>query len=179
MDSARDRLTNGVVDAESLWELSEVQRDRYECHGCGAPVIPKSYEKGVNKKRPYFSVLPSQDHIDPCAVDGEKDFVARAQRTSIGLPDGFPLPFPNKLVITDERPVVDAQAEAPAGESRSAGRSHPRDKNDAYHGHTVKTLRPICRTYMKYPHDRARLPLSVPGCEGNTFDSVFWRLGKV
>ncbi len=179
MDSARERVSGDTVDAESLWDLAVVEKDGYECHGCGVQVWPASYEKGVNKKRPYFS-LRTNKHITPCAIDGEEKYIARAQKTSIGSPEGFPLPFPNKLVLTDERPVVAQQLpQAHPSELGTKSKSPQGAKNDRYHGHTVKTLRPICRTFMRFPNDHAQLPLSIPGCEGNSFDSVFWRLGKI
>jgi hypothetical protein len=40
-------------------------------------------------------------------------------------------------------------------------------------------LRPIAKTYIKYPHDREHLPLQIPDSAGNTFATVFWRLGKL
>lgn len=181
MDSARDKVTDEIIDGESLWELHEVERDRYECHGCGVPLIPKSYEKGVNKKRPYFAMYPNKKHIDPCGVGGEEIYVPRAQTMSIGSPESFPVPFPSKLILTDERSVVAPHQDAPEPESNSRTKSAslPGMQNTSYHGHTVKTLRPICRTYMKFPHDHAHLPLAIPGCEGDRFASVFWRLGKI
>lgn len=47
----------------------------------------------------------------------------------------------------------------------------------AYHGHTVKTIRPICRVFMDFPHDRDQLPLGIPDVPGTTYATVFRKLG--
>ena len=181
MDSARDTTTNEIIEAEQLWELEVVDKERYACIGCGTQIWPASYKRDINKKRPYFTLGSTGAHIEPCDIDGEEDIVKRAKVERLGTPEGFPLPYPNKLVLMDERPVAnpsggelgvdDAQRQKSRGDSSRGQRAN--------HGHTVKTLRPIAKAFIKYPHDRETLPLQVPDCEGSTFASVFWRLGKL
>jgi hypothetical protein len=181
MDSARDTVTNEIVEAEQLWELEAVDKERYACIGCRTQVWPASYKRDINKKRPYFTLGATGAHIEPCDIDGEEELVKRAKVQRLGTPEGFPLPYPNKLVLSDERPVVSPSGGelAPDGVRRNQSRGDNSRSQRANHGHTVKTIRPIAKAFIKYPHDRETLPLQVPDCEGSSFASVFWRLGKL
>lgn len=180
MDSARDTFSQEIIEAEQLWEIEVVDKDRYVCIGCGTQVWPASYKKDINKKRPYFTLGPNGAHIPPCDIDGEEEIVKRAKSQQLGTPEGFPLPYPNKLVLTDERPVEkiqDGSGNAILGSSRTSTANNR--TNRLNHGHTVKTIRPIAKAYIRYPNDRESLPLQVPECGGNTFATVFWRLGRI
>ncbi|TAF99108.1 MAG: hypothetical protein EAZ43_16430 [Betaproteobacteria bacterium] len=181
MDSAVDITTNEFIEAEHLWELPFVDKDRYRCIGCGTQIWPASYKRNINKRRPYFTLGASGAHISPCDIDGEEEIVKRAKLERIGTVDGFPLPFPNKLVLTDERPVVgqagDEQPQDGAQRRRSRGDSSLGQR--ANHGHTVKTIRPIVKRFIQFPHDREGLPLEIKNCDGNTYAAVFWRLNRL
>lgn len=181
VDSARDITTKEIIEAEQLWDIETVDKERYRCVGCGTPVWPASYKRDINKKRPYFTLGASGAHIESCDVDGEEEVVKRAKSERVGTPEGFPLPYPNKLVLTDERPVVggDGGSQTPSEGGRRRSRGDGSRTPRAHHGHTVKTIRPIAKAFIKYPCDRESLPLQVPDCEGNTFATVFWRLGKI
>jgi hypothetical protein len=181
MDSARDITSQEIIDAEQLWEFEVIDKERYVCLGCGTQVWPASYKKDINKKRPYFTLGPSGAHIDPCDIDGEEDIVKRAKSEGLSTPEGFPLPYPNRLVLTDDRPVVNplgVDGDGTVSGNRSRGDTENRTPR-ANHGHTVKTIRPIAKAFIKFPIDREFLSLQIPGCEGDTFASVFWRLGKI
>ena len=117
-------------------------------------------------------------HIQPCGVDGVEKLVKKAKSEKVGTPEGFPVPFPNRLRFDEERPVT-AGGDAP-GAGEGAGRTRTRangERGAAYHGHTVKTIRPVCRVFMDFPNDRAQLPLEIPGCPGTTYAGVFRGLG--
>ena len=156
MDSARDITTNEIIEAEQLWEIEFVDKERYRCIGCGTQLWPASYKRDINKKRPYFTLGVSSTHIEPCDIDGEEEVIKRAKSERLGTPDGFPLPYPNKLVLSDERPVViqvGGQQTQSGGERRQT-RGDGNSGQRANHGHTVKTIRPIAKAFMKYLHDR-------------------------
>jgi hypothetical protein len=181
MDSARDIVSREVIDAEQLWLIDLVDKERYVCPGCNVQIWPASYLRGVNKKRPYFTLGKSGQHVVPCNVDGSEKLILTAKTKGINRPQGFPLPFPNKLILTDSRPV---QVNSDPLSIENIGfapcsRDHERSRDLLHHGHTVKTLRPICRAFMNYPYDRASLPLHVPNCRGSNFSSIFRRLGKL
>ena len=177
VDSARDKRTGDIIDAEQLWDLEVVDKEAYECPGCGIQVFPASYRKNINKKRPYFTPMDNK-HIQPCGVDGVEKLVKKAKSEKVGTPEGFPVPFPNRLRFDEERPVT-AGGDVP-GAGEGAGRTRTRangERGAAYHGHTVKTIRPVCRVFMDFPNDRAQLPLEIPGCPGTTYAGVFRGLG--
>jgi hypothetical protein len=180
MDAARDKRTLDPVEAEELWNMPVVDGDGYICEGCTVQVFPASYEKGKNRKRPYFTLGPVNEHVGDCYVKGEKMVIGRAKGERVGAPEGFPLPFPSKLTLAAECVVAPRgieQPEEPAG-FRTASRARPGDKPRGYHGHTVRTIRPACRAFIRFPHDRESLPFQIPGVPGDTYAKVFWYLGS-
>jgi hypothetical protein len=180
MDVARDARTYELVEAEELWSMAQVDKDSYICRGCTTQVFPASYNKEQNKKRPYFSLGPVNKHKSGCDVDGEEKVVKRATKERIGTPSGFPLPFPNKLTLTDERPTQTDGAKSPTmpRDTSASGRSGSDDFTPKkHHGHTVKTIRPACRVFINFPNDREFLPLEVPGVSGNSYAKIFQNLG--
>ena len=91
--------------------------------------------------------------------------VTKAKSEKVGTPEGFPLPFPNRLRFDEERPVT-AGGDVP-GAGEGVGRTRTRangERGAAHHDHTVKTIRPVWRVFMDFPNDRAQLPLEIPGC---------------
>jgi len=61
---------------------------------------------------------------------------------------------------------------------RTQSRSTNGGENERHHGHTVKTIRPICRTFIHFPYDRSYLPLSIPGVSGDRYSTIFRYLGS-
>ena len=176
MDSARDKYSREIIDAEQLWDMEVVDKEGYECPGCGIQVFPASFKKHINKRRPYFTPMDNK-HVQPCGVDGLEKLVRKAKHERMGSPDGFPVPFPNKLILTDTRPVTATTAGSLGAATDPRPSTRPNSaRNDSYHGHTVKTIRPICRVFMEYPHDRDHLELGIPGCPGATYTTVFSKL---
>jgi hypothetical protein len=180
MDSAREKISGHVVEAESLWDLEIVDTHGYECHGCGIAVYPASYEKGENKKRPYFS-RRTNTHATDCQIDGKEKIVKQAAKGAVSRPEGFPIPYPNRLVLVDRRPTVrpegDESADVATG-GRTGTTSQSGDRAGGHHGHTCGTIRPMCRMFIDFPYDRTHLEAHVPGCSGSTYQSVFVRLPK-
>lgn len=177
MDTARNKTTYELVEAEELWSMATVDREAYICQGCPAQVYPASYDRKVNKKRPYFT-SGRNEHIN-CDINGQEEIINRGKRERVGTSEGFPLPFPNKLTLTDVRAIraneddqADRQREGPP---RSRG-GQVGEGPKRHHGHTVTTIRSICRTFLNFPKDREHLPLEIPGVPGKTYARVFWYL---
>lgn len=177
MDVARDKVTGDLVEAEQLWLLTFVDKDRYVCPGldCGRKVSPASFLP-TNLKRPYFSA--TSGHEDGCDIAGTERLIAAARRGSIANPlTGFPAPYPSRLVLRDVRDVV-----GPGGEEPEVAKTSPRERRDADGDHSgavrtrdAGTIRPICRAFINFPFDRY-LALSVPGVEARTYRDCFKRL---
>ncbi|MBJ3552722.1 hypothetical protein JGC42_03185, partial [Salmonella enterica subsp. enterica serovar Indiana] len=53
MESARDKHTREIVEAEDLWLLDSVDTEGYVCWGCGITMHPAAWEKD-KKVRAYF-----------------------------------------------------------------------------------------------------------------------------
>lgn len=179
MDTARNKHTLELVEAEELWSMSIVDSDGYICRGCVTQVFPASYDKKRNKKRPYFSLGPVNKHKPGCNVDGEEKIIKRATQERVSTSEGFPLPFPSRLTLTDERFVVSGGNGQPGVQAggRTGSRAGTEGTPNRHHGHTVKTIRPACRAFMNFPYDHEHLPLAIPNVPGDTYAKVFWYLG--
>lgn len=171
MESARDKHTGEIVDAEQLWIINPVDPMGYECRGCGALVIPCSY-RPENKVRPYFSA--KDGHNAGCDVEGEVELVKRARKQRISTREGFPGSFPNRLVLRDTRPVVGSNGTPTVATSAGGRRTGSNGSSEAQRDRhwAAQTIRPICRTFVNYPYDRD-LPLAVPGIAADTYQCVF------
>jgi hypothetical protein len=180
MDTARDKHTCELVEAEDLWIMAAVDPNGYLCRGCATQVFPASYDKARNKKRPYFTLGPVNKHQAGCDVTGEEKIVKRARKERVGSPEGFPVAFPNRLTLIDEREVAPPGPEGTGDKTgvRSGSRAPAGSTSKRHHGHTVTTIRTICRTYINFPYDRRTLPLAIPGVPGNTYADVFRYLGS-
>jgi hypothetical protein len=171
MESARDKHTGEIVDAEQLWVIDLVDPQGYECRGCSAQATPCSY-RPENKVRPYFSA--KEGHKVGCDVEGEVELIKRARKQRVSTREGFPGSFPNRLVLRDTRPVA-GQNGAPISPTGGGGRRTGSDgssetRRDSHWA--AQTIRPICRTFINYPYDRD-LPLAVPGVAADTYQHVF------
>jgi hypothetical protein len=178
MESALDCVTGDVVEAEQLWLLAQVDRERYACRGCGVKVLPASY-RPTNLVRPYFTVGSAGAHHPGCDVDGEQCLVQRGrlQRVSTSR-DGFPAPYPSRLVLKDGREIVDKEStasDAPRGGRREAPVPPSHSAPSMPRNRTVGTIRQICRTFINFPYDRD-LALSLPGVEADKYYVAFKKL---
>lgn len=174
MESAIDKVTGEIIDAEQLWLIENVDKERYICRGCGAKAVPASFQP-ENVVRPYFR---STHNVD-CDVSGEAKLIACGKLEKLGSKlTGFPAPYPSKLVLVDDRAVVEG---GPGGEhplpprTRGGPRVHSGGSADIQRKRSAGTIRPICRTFINYPYDRY-LDLSVPGVETKTYAQVFKKL---
>lgn len=69
MESARNKYTSEIIEAEDLWLLDVVDTNGYVCWGCGIEMYPSAWQKG-SKKRPSFNKMPGKEHIN-CDADAE------------------------------------------------------------------------------------------------------------
>ncbi|BEP70869.1 hypothetical protein GmRootV35_53830 [Variovorax sp. V35] len=183
MDSARDRQTSHIIDAEQLWDMEVIDRGGFVCPDCAVDVFPASYLKDINKRRPYFKIGKGSAHAHGCGIAGflsAKTPTAR-KRGMTRASGGLPIPFPSRLVMDSVVETVLATAPHRAMQSMAAKlRRSPPDLPHGvpiYHGHTVTTLRPICRIFMEFPNDRKQLAIRIPGVAGRTYGTAFRQLG--
>lgn len=180
MDSAQDKVTGEIIEAEQLWLLDVVDKDGYVCRGCSIKVTPAAY-RPENKVRPYFTAR-ERDHEAGCDVDGEAKLIDRGRKERVSTPlEGFPAPYPSRLVLRDIRQIVgdphgDGEGKGGAGGTLNRIGSGSGSPN-LNRRRTAGTIRPLCRTFINFPYDRD-LPLEVPGVKGDKYLSVFKKLKK-
>ena len=175
MDSAFDKQANRIIDAVSLRELEIVDHENYACPTCSIPLIPCSY-RPHNIPRPYFKE-GAQKHDPECRVGDEhlNIYKKKARQESINTPDGFPVPFPNKLRLPVHKETVEKTGEPEIQKTYRDGmrKEVNTERSKRRHGHTTQSILPIAQVFIDYPHDRKHLPLELPNCDGDTYASVF------
>ncbi len=177
-DIARDRLTDKIISAIELRYLQGVHNQRFECHACAVTMLPASYDREVNQKRPYFRLFKDTDHDKNCGAEKAKK--AKARIHSVITEEGFPYPYPNELVLWEDTGSVtqtDRGVVCPVGTSGPVG-GKPKDKGATpephkVHNHTTTTIRPLAQTYLDYPFDREYMSLLVPGVRGRNYENIF------
>lgn len=178
MESARDRLTGKIVEAEDLWLLDDVDTSGYVCWGCGIEMYPSAWQKG-SKKRPSFNKMPGKEHIN-CDADAESTVAKQGQKKSVrDMLDSAPGLMPAGLKLIEQRPVVDP--DATGGENNSS--STRSASSTTSEGHTparqsrrpVNAIRQICRAFIRFPYDRG-MSLNIPGIDADTYMTVFKKL---
>lgn len=179
MESARDKYTREIVEAEELWQLPTVDRKGYECGSCGVDVYPASYLK-TNLKRPYFSLYGDTGHLNGCDVEGDKKTVARGKKGSVRDElETSPGLSPSRLTLRDERVAVDPtlpRTSAQTSSARTARRDIDSETVRPVGRRAANTIRPICRAFLNFPFDR-NMSLDVPGVDDKTYWTAFKKLG--
>lgn len=182
MESARDKHTGEIVEAESLWLLDSVDTDGYECWGCGIDMYPSSWQKS-SKKRPSFNKKPGKVHAVDCDVDAEPEIVSQGQKRSVHQHlDSAPGLSPSALKLVDKRPAVDlngndAESHKKPSVSHASTSSDKGEKPERESRRPAQTIRPICRAFIRFPYDRD-MSLNVPGIDGHSYMTVFSMLGS-
>lgn len=179
MESARDKHTRKIVEAEDLWLLDSVDTEGYVCWGCGITMHPAAWEKD-KKVRAYFKKKPHVQHHQECDADAEKKAIRQGQKESVrNMLDSAPGLMPSGLKLIEQRPIVEPVI---AGEENNP--SSTRSKSSAFgesnsperkSRRQVNSIRNICRAFIRFPYDRG-MSLNVPGIEGKTYSEVFKKL---
>ncbi|HCU0614283.1 TPA: hypothetical protein OUF56_004342 [Enterobacter bugandensis] len=181
MESARDKHTREIVEAEDLWLLDSVDIEGYVCWGCGITMHPAAWEKD-KKVRAYFKKKRHIQHHHDCDADAETTVIRQGQKGSVrNILDSAPGLMPSGLKLIEQRPVVEPDiaggennarstrsVSSASGEGRSPERQSRRQAN---------AIRNICRAFIRFPYDRG-MSLNVPGISGQIYMTAFKRLRK-
>ncbi|WP_410707951.1 hypothetical protein [Citrobacter amalonaticus] len=178
MESARDKRTGEIVEAEDLWLLDSVDTEGYVCWGCGIEMYPSAWQKG-SKKRPSFNKMPGKEHIN-CDADAESTVVKQGQKKSVRhLLDSAPGLMPAGLKLIEQRPVVDPDAtgsENKHSSTRSVSSTSREGNAPARQSRRpVNAIRQICRAFIRFPYDRG-MSLNILGIDADTYMTVFKKL---
>jgi len=179
MESARDKHTREIVEAEDLWLLDFVDNEGYECWGCGITMQPAAWEKD-KKVRAYFKKKRLTHHLPECDADAETTVVQQGQKESVRhILESAPGLSPSGLKLIEKRPTVDPDAASgenkpsstrPVSSTSGEGNAPARQSR-----RPSQTIRPICRAFIRFPHDRG-MSLNIPGISGQTYTMVFKKL---
>lgn len=179
MESARDRHTREIVEAEDLWLLDCVDTKGYECWGCGITMQPAAWEKD-KKVRAYFKKKPHTQHSPECDADAETTVIRQGLKESVRhILDSAPGLSPSGLKLIEKRPTVDPDITGGENKTSStrvaASTSSERDAPVRQSRRDVNSIRQICRAFIRFPHDRG-MSLNVPGVDAQTYMKVFKKL---
>lgn len=179
MESARDKRTREIVEAEDLWLLDSVDTEGYVCWGCGITMYPAAWEKD-KKVRAYFKKKRHIQHHHDCDADAESIVIRKGQKESVrNILDSAPGLMPSGLKLIEQRPVVEPGIEG--GENKSSPtRSASSGTGEGYSPERqsrrqVNAIRNICRAFIRFPHDRG-MSLNVPGISGQIYMTAFKKL---
>lgn len=181
MESARNKYTDEIIEAEDLWLLDCVNTKGYVCWGCGIDMYPSAWQKG-SKKRPSFNRMPGITHKPDCDADAESTIVEHGQKKSVRhVLDSAPGLMPSGLKLIEHRPIAKsdtADNESKSGAIHSVSTKTGEGKIPARQSRRqVNSIRQICRAFVRFPYDR-NMSLNMPGIDANTYLTVFKKLKK-
>jgi len=177
MDQAWDVGRAAVVDAEELRYRPDSGSGRYECVGCGCPATAAALDS--ERVRPYFRAGKEHPHLRGCPIAGDPTLVrsdgplepARTERAAGTR-------YPCRLVRATAHELVDPTAtdDPERQSSRSDSRSGESGGNEQLREATAATIRPFCRTFIRYPDSRVDLRIQIPGIDAEYYQYAFRRL---
>ncbi|HGL6398533.1 TPA: hypothetical protein ACKFL2_002424 [Citrobacter koseri] len=179
MESARDKHTREIVEAEDLWLLDSVDTEGYVCWGCGITMHPAAWEKD-KKVRAYFKKKRHIQHHHECDADAESTVIRQGQKASVrNILESAPGLMPSGLKLIEKRPVVEpgfSGDESKSSSTRSASsQSGEGNSLERQSRRQVNAIRNICRAFIRFPHDRG-MSLNVPGISGQIYMTAFKKL---
>ncbi|MEA1063470.1 hypothetical protein [Erwinia sp. HR93] len=165
MDSAWDIASHTKVYSDELWALEEIDTSGYVCWGCGIPVYPAAYAKR-NAQRPHFRLYRNTAHRYGCHANTEMGIIEHGRRSSVRE---------HLEKSSDLSPAGLALTPANTGKDRGEARLRNGSAAITTSREYAATLRPICRAFIHFPHDRD-MSLRVPNAVGNTYATIFKKL---
>ncbi|UJB72771.1 hypothetical protein HRE53_29615 (plasmid) [Acaryochloris sp. 'Moss Beach'] len=158
-------LLNIVLDQSNKWTADDIRREFYfTCLACRVEMIPCAI--GTNYKRvPYFRKPKKTPHELGCDISGYEKLLNRKVRKRVSTPDGFPVPYPSKLVFVEE---MDSSSEVAYSKPRSYRPEH---------NYTATLIRTLVKHFIAFPDPVDRnLPLTVPVIGQSTYGEIFQRI---
>lgn len=175
---ARNKNTLEYVDAEDLWHITNVDKDGYICIGCSLKAIPCSFNKNLNKKRPYFKFATGIQHDENCFFEKNEKLVKEAKKKKIATKSGFPLAHPNILIFKDDtsEEKTKDKKDKHSIEITKYENEGIKTKTSCSHNYSVNTIASIAKHYLKFPYDRKNMLLKIPNINGSNYDEVIKQL---
>lgn len=177
MDSARDKKTSEIIDAEDLKDLEVVDQDGYICQGCNLKLEPCSY-RPHNLKRPYFKIGKYATHDQYCEFATDTNHFKYSKTKNTSSISGMPLSYPSSLILSDTRDVIHDNNEKTNNTlERRTKYIKDKDKTDyiyqGIHHYQVSTINSIARKYLGFTNtQRSNAVLNIEGVSGTTYKEV-------
>ena len=177
MDSARDKKTLEIIDAEDLKDIEFVDQDGYICKGCNLKLEPCSY-RPHNLKRPYFKIGKYATHDKDCEFAEDENYIKYNKNKDISSISGHPTSYPSSLVLSDARDITgnDEKENNSTSEKRTKYITN-KDKQDyihkGVHHYQVGTINSIARKYLNLTgRQKYNAILSIENIDGSTYNEV-------
>ncbi len=178
MDEARCKELGRVVTSEELYVIENVKSLNYSCDECSVELLPCSFIKDVNLRKPYFKTRKGVHHKQDCDAEGDSKIRSKGATARLTSSEGFPLAYPNRFkIIKDD--VTELQV---ATEHLGIGTRRPSRKNSESVGsrgrksnYETTSFRSVVNQYFYFPFDRDRA-LFFESVEGNSYNKVFKKI---
>jgi hypothetical protein len=158
-----------------IFKDNQLDNENFICLGCNAQAIPCSY-KPSNLRRPYYKIL---QHEQKCEIQEYQKFIKIGQKKKISSEDGFPVPYPSKLYLTNKnKKIISGNKEQKSENSKEIKNYKQHSENvsiNTAHHRTSSTIRPIVKHFINFPYDR-HLDLDIPMIKFNTYNSSFRKI---
>lgn len=188
MDRARSQIDHQVHEAEDLYLLGNADQHTWVCWICGQMQMEAKawdYARRLRETgepfrvRPYFAATGGEH---PC--DGKlQQAIQQGRVRQILRANDPPVPVYNLLRVRERRDYVqtdiggeeDGGADLPERPVHRPPAQQPAPGDR--HNKEAGTIRPLCRQYVWFPHDRATQRLDTGGlADGGTYREVFDQL---
>jgi len=174
MDEARVITTGDVITGEELYLMDDVDSTSFCCDECEIILIPCSYIKDVNLRKPYFKT--HKGHNIGCKAEGISGIKKKGFNSRLTSKEGFPLAYPNKFKLRKDDVVI---PEPVTPESPSGVRTFNKNKRQDDEGrgrksnYETSSFKSIVNQYFDFPKDRDRA-LFFENIEGATYKDIFY-----
>ncbi|WP_282168011.1 hypothetical protein [Shewanella japonica] len=178
MDDAHCVELNKRMTNEDLYLLENVKSHTFLCDECGVELIPCSYKKAINLRKPYFKTGKNKEHKPHCFAKAVSTIREQAKKSRITTEEGFPLSYPNCFNLTaaksvKQSPEVSDEKGTDTSHSKRAAKADlgVRQKNN----YVTSSFQTVVDQYFNFPYDRDR-KLNFEGITGSEYRDVFQKI---
>ena len=178
MDEARCKELGRVVTSEELYVIENVKSLNYSCDECGIELLPCSFLKDVNLRKPYFKTRKGAHHKQGCDAEGDSKIRSKGATERLTSAEGFPLAYPNRFKIKKDDVIEPQLGIEPQGVgTRRSNRTNSdrADSNGRKSNYETTSFRSVVNQYFDFPFDRDR-SLFFEGVAGNSYNKVFKKI---
>ncbi|WP_076540975.1 hypothetical protein [Shewanella sp. UCD-KL21] len=178
MDDAHCLQLDRIVTNEELYILDNVKSLNFVCDECAVALIPCSYKKAVNLRRPYFKTSKNVEHKQHCYAKASSKIKQQGKTSRLSSDEGFPLAYPNRFNLTAAKSVkAVSNTEIAAADvnhlSMSKTAKDVSRKRKA--NYVTSSFQSIVDQYFDFPFDRDRA-LTFEGVQGQQYGQIFTKI---